>query len=690
MSSVHLARQGFITKATLPSVSRERGTTTVADNRTVLLLNGNGTNAAQNNTFLDASTNNFSITRNGNTTQGSYNPFTLPDGQWSNFFDGSGDFLSFTGVNSAFEFGTGDFTVECWVNPSATPADAYIWDFRPTSNNGAWPSLDMQSSKFVYVANAAVRITGTTVPVVGQWYHVAISRSGTSTRMFVNGVQEGSTYTDSTNYVVASGRPYIGTDGFGNTFPFTGYISNFRILKGTAAYTTTFTPPTANLTAITNTSLLTCQSNRFRDNSSNNFAITRNGDVRVTPWSPFAPTSAYDPATNGGSGYFDGTGDYLALTPNSSMTLDGDFTIETWIYFTALDTAERIPVNCWNTGSGWLISTQSGAWNFKSSSFTLSYSTVAPVAGTWYHLAVTRSGSSTNNVKMFINGAQVAQGTYTGTMTPASSSTGCVIGGGAGGTGQLITGYVSNLRIVKGTAVYTSAFTPPTAPVTNITNTSLLLNFTNAGIFDSAGDNVIETVGNAQIDTTIKKYGTGSLEFDGTGDWLLLPDNTEVRLGTDVFTIEMWVYRNSSGTYGLVSKGTSTTGWSVSLNSSNQVVFSFASSTITSTATVSATTWTHIAVVRTGTGTNQTTIYVGGSSSGTGTVSTDFSQTNVMYIGADRVAGSPMNGYIDDLRITKGQARYTANFTPPTSELAIVGTVPNIVNNSTYGVYQLA
>jgi hypothetical protein len=243
MSSIHVARQGFVTKSALPSVSRERGTTTVADNRTVLLLNGNGTNGAQNNTFLDSSTNNFSITRNGNATQGSFSPFTLPDGQWSNFFDG--------------------------------------------------------------------------------------------------------------------------------------------------------------------------------------------------------------------------TGDYLALTPNSSLTLDGDFTIETWVYFTALDTAERIPVNCWNNGSGWLISTQSNAWNFKSSSFTLSYSSVAPTTNTWYHVAVTRSGSSTNNVKMFINGAQVAQGTYTGTMTPAPSSTGCVIGGGAGGAGQLITGYVSNVRIVKGTAVYTSAFTPP-------------------------------------------------------------------------------------------------------------------------------------------------------------------------------------------------------------------------------------
>jgi hypothetical protein len=55
---------------------------------------------------------------------------------------------------------------------------------------------------------------------------------------------------------------------------------------------------------------------------------------------------------------------------------------------------------------------------------------------------------------------------------------------------------------------------------TAITNTSLLLLAPNAGIFDNTGKNNLETVGNAQIDTSVKKYGTGSMEFDGTGDYL--------------------------------------------------------------------------------------------------------------------------------------------------------------------------
>ena len=77
-----------------------------------LLLNTTSTNGAQNNTFLDSSTNAFSVTRNGDTTQGSFNPY-MPTGYWSGYFDGAGDFLSVPD-DAAFLL-TGDFTVEAWI-----------------------------------------------------------------------------------------------------------------------------------------------------------------------------------------------------------------------------------------------------------------------------------------------------------------------------------------------------------------------------------------------------------------------------------------------------------------------------------------------------------------------------------------------------------------------------------------------
>jgi hypothetical protein len=88
-------------------------------NLTTLLLNTTATNGAQNNTFIDSSTNNYTITRNGNTTQGTYTPFSQAAGYWSNYFDGTAStYLSFPS-NTAFAWGTGAYTVEGWIYQTA-------------------------------------------------------------------------------------------------------------------------------------------------------------------------------------------------------------------------------------------------------------------------------------------------------------------------------------------------------------------------------------------------------------------------------------------------------------------------------------------------------------------------------------------------------------------------------------------
>ena len=623
-----------------------------------LLLNTTSTNGAQNNTFLDSSTNNFSITRNGNTTQGTFSPFSQTG--WSNFFDGTGDFLS-VADNVALRMGSGTFTLEAWVFRNASGAAHTIF-----AKGGASTGLvlGITSTNVLRFTDTTTNIDSTGTISVGVWTHVAAVREGTGAnqlRLYINGMNDG-TGTSATNFTQTE-EFRIGRDRSGAA-DFNGYISNARVVNGTAVYTSNFTPPTSPLTNITNTSLLTCQSNRFIDNSSNAFAITRNGDVSVQAFSPFAPTAAWSAGTNGGSGYFDGTGDYLTTPTTTALSFGtGDFTVECWVYKTAAGNSSIIDGRV-NPGAAFPWAFYIDASNFPYFyEGTVYTSSVAVLLNTWAHVAVTRSSGT---LRIFVNGVQGYSATVT---TNLDRTAGALIGAAANTTVPQAyhQGYMCDLRIVKGTAVYTAAFTPPTAPLTAITNTSLLLNFTNAGIFDSASGNALETVGNAQVSTVQSKWGTTSMAFDGTGDWLLNIDKPALRLGTAAFTIEMWVYRSASGTYGLVSKGTSTTGWSVSLNASNQVVFSFAASSFNSTGTVAATTWTHIAVVREGTGTNQTKIYINGTNDGTGTVATDFNQTNAMYVGADRVAGGAFNGYIDDLRITNGYARYTSNFTAPTA-----------------------
>jgi len=641
-----------------------------------LLLHGDGSNGAQNNTFLDSSTNNFTITRNGNTTQGSFSPY---GSNWSNYFDGSGDYLS-APSNAAFDCGTGDWTIECWVYIS-TRTNSYPVVFG--NNRGGWTTdaLALTNSnadnaayndKFVFGWNNG----GFTSPSAGTsqllvanatnsnntWYHFAVVRNGTSIKMYRNGaevasatISSGASFNWGYNGALVGGGNWDGAGSY-----FNGYISNLRVLKGTALYTSTFTPSTTPLTAITNTSLLTCQSNRFRDGSTNNFTITRNGDVKVTNFAPFAPSAAYSTSVNGGSAYFDGTGDYLTTPNNAAFAFGtGDYTIELWINTNA-DAGNVIDFRVggnltpypaiYLSGGGVFFWPGTGSDGVSVGSYT---------KNAWVHLAVSRSGSS---LKFFVNGVQ----TYSASDT-TNLSQGTVTIGARWDAGNLFAGYISNFRVVKGTAVYTAAFTPPTAPVTAITNTSLLTNFTNAAIFDNSMKNDLETVGNAQISTSVKKFGTGSIYVPSGGGCALIPNSQPLTLGTGNWTIEFWAYTDASGTKVYMDL----------LNVANTVIYGEmysigttlywyrdGSNFITGTGALTANTWQHIAVAKSGTSTK---LFVNGTQVGS-TLTDSFDYASARWeIGGRSNLTLPIVGYIDDLRITNGVARYTANFTAPTA-----------------------
>jgi hypothetical protein len=630
-----------------------------------MLLHGNGTNGAQNNTFVDSSTNNFSITRNGNTTQGTFSPY---GSNWSNYFDGTDDLRIST--NAAFAIGTGNFTFEAWINPPSWASAAPF--FVCTGTGGLW--IGKNGSNFVVRAyGVADQLQYATLPTTNVWTHIVAVRSGTTLSLFYNGTRVATT----TNVFSFVQQPVsIGSDGEPSAPTYyTGYISNLRLVKGTAVYdptASTLTVPTAPLTAITNTSLLTCADNRFIDDSTNNFTITKNGDVSVQRFSPFSPTSAYTTSVIGGSGYFDGTGDALSAPASSAIDFGtSNFTIEAWVYLTSGSAYRRIfslygsagvvqvTLRVENTNTIRFYTTTSGI------DFT---STATIPLNAWSHIAVVRNGSAFN---LYLNGVSIASATSSSSM-PSTSSLPCFISG-YDSSNELWLGYISDSRIVKGTAVYTSAFTPPTAPLTAITNTSLLLSYTNAAIIDNSMMNDWETVGNAQISTSVKKYGTGSMLFDGTGDYLFRPSSSLYDFGTGDFTIEMWIYRNGSqAAYaGIIG---------FSVDSGNGLILGFGNAdnklrvvwnntqTILASSAMTNTTWTHVALVRSGA---TVTCYQDGTSVGTYNIS-----TNAMpFTGAGMVIGRAVtntdsyyfNGYIDDLRITKGVARYTANFTAPTA-----------------------
>jgi hypothetical protein len=629
-----------------------------------LLLHGDGTNGGQNNTFVDGSTNNFTITRNGNTTQGTFSPY---GDNWSNYFQAAGNRISFSSSN--INVGTNQFTLEAWIFPISSGGWRAIYAFGPSADDAIY--ITPGGNLALYRGGVVVQ-SAATVPI-NNWSHVAVSRdSSNNVRVFLNGTASGAvnlTYSFNNNSSVISSR----LDGNENTVC---YISNLRLLIGTALYTSSFTPPTAPLTAITNTRLLTCKSNRFNDNSSNNLTATITGTPSVQRFSPFSPTAAYAAGTIGGSGYFDGTGDYLSRTVTS--TTDGMYpqgttwTIEAWVY--PISTTGLILVysiaatNVAFFGSCWL-GLDSGAARCDIRTATGSGTPVVSISGgtvvirAWNHLAISVSSGS---AKLWLNGSQVGSTTSINalTFTPVGAGVGRFGNGYTSGINDY-SGYISDVRIIQSTAQYTAAFTPPTAPLTAITNTSLLLNFQNAAILDNAMMAVPETVGNAQIDTTTKKFGTGSLEFDGTGDYLKFPASNTLEMGTGDFTVEFWIYIAARTSFAAIFlSGLGANDLYVNFDTSGNVLRLTNSTTVFAvTGTIPLTTWTHIAVVRSS---GSSKIYVDGTGGTAVTCTINFTATGPS-IGAANAGQSPFNGYIDDLRVTKGVARYTANFTAPTA-----------------------
>jgi hypothetical protein len=223
--------------------------------------------------------------------------------------------------------------------------------------------------------------------------------------------------------------------------------------------------------------------------------------------------------------------------------------------------------------------------------------------------------------------------------------------------------------------------------LTAISGTSFLAYFTNAAIFDNAMMNNLETVGNAQISTSVKKYGTGSLAFDGTGDYLHGAWNQNLELSSENFTLEFWIYPvggNSlitwstdwhyaiSWNYGGASSNR--VGLWASTNGSSWNIFNAdGGGNGISTGTLTPNAWNHLAWVRNG---SSWALYINGVSEWTGTSSaTIYSRKDTFRIGGPWPNSGPsdFNGYIDELRITKGVARYTSNFTPSTVAFSDTG-----------------
>ena len=206
-------------------------------------------------------------------------------------FDGDTDELVLGNTND-FDFGANDFTIECWVKPNSIAYTSYykrIWSFGSADNNSMTLNVANDGTIEFRINNSQQISTDTNSLQIGGWSHLALVRHSNKIKLYLNGIQVGSTYsyTSTIDWSQSGEDLYIGTQIGNDSSSWNGKISNFRVVKGTAVYTTAFLPSTTPLTNISNTVLLCCNNSSITDATVKPGAISSAGNPTASIDSPF-------------------------------------------------------------------------------------------------------------------------------------------------------------------------------------------------------------------------------------------------------------------------------------------------------------------------------------------------------------------------------------------------------------------
>jgi hypothetical protein len=407
----------------------------------------------------------------------------------SAYFDGTGDYLK-TGDAISLN-GTGDFTVEMWFRTDDATTSAGLFDARRSGSTNPAPIIYFASSNVYWFAAGGNRIqsgAGGDAQVTisaNTWYHLAVVRSSNSTKMYIDGVNVGVTYTDNNNYpsnVWTIGENYV------LSAPYGGHIDQFRV-SHTASYTANFTPSTEPFVNDADTEFLlhmdgTDAITAFLDDngSRKKFDGVAQADAQLdTAQSKFGGTSLL----------LDGTGDRVDIGYDADLVLDyTDWTVEYWIRLDAHTGNYTGSVAIWSDATadggtyyfspnifdttnkaGWqYFYTTTGSNRVNSGAIVMGDATVP--TGQWVHQAFVKVG---NTVSYYEDGVKSSI-THTMTGRTIATNTGASQTFKIGGlvSGGYVDGYIDEVRISK-VARYTATFTPQTTPFQNDADTLLLM-----------------------------------------------------------------------------------------------------------------------------------------------------------------------------------------------------------------------
>lgn len=600
--------------------------------------------------------------------------------------------------SSDFAFGTGDFTIEFRVLLSSTSGTRVLYfSGAAYTTAGAYPGIrNVSGTGLLYTVGNTAVITGTGL-VFNTWYHIAVTRASGVTRMFVDGVQQGSDYADSNNYIIGTSRP--------SCTAFNGWIEELHVVKGRAQWTANFTPPAA-------------------------------------PWVGYYEiedaTDAWEAAvvTNGGS--VSGGRKTLVQTMIASLMNNGVWHKLDRLWVGAAENEESAFIDlkalsdtCTNVNSTVFVP-DTGHWSSTASWIALGFtpSTDARLykqnsahAATWNLTAETRaagsyvvSGYGTLSIYPRYNDGniyvRVGDSSSAGTQLPHDALSSGFIYGSRNSTAKDIYHRGRRLAVWGSTTaeavasaelqyydrhnaistigawlteaeqeamhaafydyIYAVTIRPPTfaAP-------TLLLHFNGADASTTFTDSsptglTVTPVNSAAIDTAQSKWGGSSFGPDGTS-YLSVTPTSDLAFGTGDFTVDFWVYATADGTnyqYLFDPRPASTNGAYLTILLQNYYFQVYVNGVVRiySQGWGGASKWTHIAVTR---ASGVTRLFRNGRCE-----SSAWADTTNYVVGNPTIAGSvvvgtsngdSLNGWMEEFRVVKGTAVWTKNFFVPRS-----------------------
>ena len=660
----------------------------IIENSKYTTLLATATDTSDNNNITDASSNNHTITVSGDTHAGTFSPYR--HGGYSAYFTGSaGDKLTVDNQASSWS-DTGTATIEFWFHSTRTPSTddgdglgmfwggvvqsvtAARFDIETSSNDLEFRSWSDQAGNGLQTVTIKSALTPNT------WYHLAAVKNGQVWKFYLNGVLE-LTHTQSTTYTHNTGGivgqfHHIGQTR--NAVSFQGYITDVRV-NSNEVYTTAFpnSVPTERLTADSNTTFFYNGTGYIGDThsstASNNESITIGGNVEARLFVPY-DNLQYSATDHGGSVFFPtNTNDYLQIPGSTDFAPSTEeFTLKFWYYPKVQSSGATFLVrqgtSTSDTGYYAIAHYSSGRIRRMQNvggSFSGVYSANDVIKiGQWHYIEFYQNGASTGELK--VNGTSVLTG-----INFVGNNNNLEIGYSSVNDAKP---FISDLQIVKGADARESSL--PSAPMSSVSNTKLLIKGTDASIIDKSQSSNLNLTGNTTGSTTqVKFVGSKSMYFDGTGDYLETSAFSEAPVfGTGNWTVEGWFYATDLSNFRTIINQDAS--WELTLYGSqlrvvvdtdgnwNRDYVNLSSMS----GTLSLNTWYHFALVKNG---NSVKGYTDGTeyySNASFTSSPYSTPSKTVRIGMGQDSPYYWQGYLQDIRITKGLAIYTANFTPPT------------------------